>query len=284
MACPDVRSTISRIALGLIAAACSACWGSPSPLAPHLSGSIGVPHNGVVTNAAPLAKRGKGYERFRGDSVHYGHPRLVAAIEHAAASVISARPGSPPLVVGDLSERWGGQTERHRSHRSGRDVDLLFFATTPNGSPVKSPGFVQFGPDGLAAIPNDRRRFVRLDLDRNWLLVKSLIEAPEANVQWIFIARPLEALLIEHAIARGEEPELVWIAQTVMHQPGDSAPHDDHVHVRIACTPEEAVSGCEGGGPRWPWLSPLPALVATEAELIAALLDDGDAATAHRGF
>ena len=37
-------------------------------------------------------------------------------------------------------------------------------------------------------------------------------------------------------------------------QPGDSAPHDDHFHVRVACTPAERVLGCQDGGPLWPWL------------------------------
>ncbi|HMJ14366.1 MAG TPA: hypothetical protein VK524_23280, partial [Polyangiaceae bacterium] len=64
----------------------------------------------------------------------------------------------------------------------------------------------------------------------------------------------IEALLIDYAIARGENLSLVWQAETVLLQPGDSAPHDDHIHVRIACTPEEAVLGCEGGGPLWEWL------------------------------
>ena len=32
-------------------------------------------------------------------------------------------------------------------------------------------------------------------------------------------------------------------------QPGDSLPHDDHFHLRVACSPEEAQAGCSGGGP-----------------------------------
>ena len=54
----------------------------------------------------------------------------------------------------------------------------------------------------------------------------------------------LEALLIEHARAAGEPAQLVWQAQNVLHQPGDSAPHDDHFHLRIACSDPEAAAGC----------------------------------------
>jgi penicillin-insensitive murein endopeptidase len=97
---------------------------------------------------------------------------------------------------------------------------------------------------------------VRLDIDREWLLVRALLTSPEIGVQFLFVCREIEALLIDHARALGEPPELLSRAETVMLQPSDSLPHDDHVHLRIACTPEEAVAGCTGGGPRWEWLPP----------------------------
>ena len=179
-------------------------------------------------------------------------------------------------MIGDLSKRLGGQIAGHRSHRTGRDVDLLFYAETPGGESVTSPGFVKFGPDGLAVFPSDRggTRFIRLDVAREWLLVKALMLSPLANVQWLFISAPLEALLTEYARARGEDAELIWHAETVMLQPGDSLPHDDHLHLRTACTPEEAMYGCEGGGPYWPWLPALPTVAPPESDdsLLMALL------------
>jgi penicillin-insensitive murein endopeptidase len=44
-------------------------------------------------------------------------------------------------------------------------------------------------------------------------------------------------------------------AEQLLHQPRDSANHDDHIHLRIACTAEEKIAGCSGGGPAWPWLA-----------------------------
>lgn len=163
-------------------------------------------------------------------------------------------------MVGDLSKRFGGRIAGHHTHRSGRDVDLLFYTETPSGEPVKNPGFFKFGPDGLAAIPPEAGgpRFVRLDVRREWQLIKTLLLTPEANVQWMFISAPLEALVTEYARALGEDDELVWHAETVMLQPKDSLPHDDHLHLRTACTPDEAIQGCEGGGPTWPWLPAVP--------------------------
>jgi penicillin-insensitive murein endopeptidase len=177
-------------------------------------------------------------------------------------------------MIGDLSSRFGGEASGHRSHRTGRDADLLFYVTTPDGRPLASPGFVRMGPDALAPVPHGGN-YLRLDVEREWALIKALISSREANVQWLFVADSLEALLVEYARARGEDPELVWYAESVLLQPGRSLPHDDHLHLRIACTAEEAVAGCEGGGPYWPWLPALPALAATtDDELAAAIAGD----------
>lgn len=253
--------------------ACVACTGTPSPLTPAIRGTIGVPHEGMITNAVPLPKKGPGYALYRNNARNFGNPRIVAAIQSAARHVAEARPGGARLLVGDISPRWGGQSSGHRSHRNGRDADLLLYALTPDGRSVESPGFVRYGPDGLGEV--DKGKFVRLDVGREWQVVKALVSSREANVQWLFLARWLEALVIEHARALGEDPELIWYAESVLLQPGDSAAHDDHLHFRVACTPEEALGGCLGGGPYWPWLPQLPQLHApTDGELWHAVIGD----------
>ena len=94
-------------------------------------------------------------------------------------------------------------------------------------------------------------------------------------MQWLFFARWLEALVIEYARARGEDEELVWYAESVLLQPGDSGVHDDHLHLRVACTPDEAIAGCLGGGPYWPWLPRLPQLATPpDTELAQAIVGD----------
>jgi penicillin-insensitive murein endopeptidase len=135
---------------------------------------------------------------------------------------------------------------------------------------------MKFGPDGLAFVASDRGggRYIRLDIAREWLLIKALLSTPGANVQWMFISLPVEGLITDYARARGEDAELVWHAESVMLQPKDSLPHDDHLHLRTACTPDEAVAGCEGGGPYWSWLPPLPTAPPPETDdtLATALL------------
>lgn len=250
------------------------CVGAPSPLAPQLSGSIGMPHHGVQTQAVELPVRGPGYARFRPRSPNYwGSPRLVRVIERATRSVHEALPGGAPAIIGDLSARWGGKIPGHNSHRTGRDVDLLWYVTTPSGAPVRAPGFVRLGSDGLARV-EETGHYVRLDIERQWRLIRELLLDDEALVQWMFMSREVEALLIDYARARERDLELVWRAETVMLQPGDSAPHDDHIHMRLACTPDETIYGCEGGGPYWEWLPRQPMLAPLDGHVLEAIAAD----------
>ena len=275
------------LACGLLLAPLTVgCLGTPTPLVPTLEGSVGYPYFGVQTDAQQLPSTGPGYVRFRPDTdISWGRPRLIAAIADAAQHVSGQLPGGKPLLVGDLSAQFGGEIPRHRSHRSGRDVDLLWYVTTPSGVPTYNPGFVHVGPDLLAHTDDG---YVRLDVPRQWALIRRLLTSPEMEVQWIFCSRPVEAILIDYARAREEDYELLWRAETVLLQPGDSLAHDDHIHVRIACTPEESIQGCHGGGPHWNWLSELPTLegpinrvleeVAVEDPLTAKKPDDHEQA------
>lgn len=232
---------------------------TPSPLSPGLEGSVGVPHNGVLTDSSVLPEKGDGYVRFRPRSpVYHGLPRLVRAIERAARQTQEGLPFGAPLVVGDLSGEAGGKIPRHNSHRTGRDVDFLFFLQTPRGVSFRNPGFFPLDPDGIVRFPDGT--YGVLDVPRQWLFLRTLLTDDEIDVQFLFMSRELEARIIDYAIAKEDDMELVWHAETVMLQPGDSLPHADHVHMRIACLPDEAVAGCAGGGPHWPWLSPLPHL------------------------
>ncbi len=237
--------------VGLLLAAAS-CTQAPSPLAPALSGSIGLPHRGVLTDAVEMPTGGAGYRFLRDNDRHYGLSRFANALTRAAARVDQERPGSR-LVIGDLSVARGGRLLPHLSHRTGRDADLLLYATTLEGAPVESPGFVHFGPDGLAW-DDKHQRFLRFDVEREWILVRALLEDPEARIQWMFANHAIEALLVEWARARGETTELVWRAEVVLLEPHPGGDHDDHIHVRSACSDDDVAHGCEPSGPERPWL------------------------------
>jgi penicillin-insensitive murein DD-endopeptidase len=264
------RTLVFAAALGLMAASCVR---APSPLAPNFHGPIGMPHRGVLTDADALPRSGLGFAWLRDDERHYATPRFVHAIERAAEAVAVARPGAM-LAVGDLSVKSGGRLMPHLSHRTGRDADLLLYMTTLEGAPVPSPGFVHVQEDGLAW-DEAHHRFLRFDVEREWLLVKALLTDDDARIQWVFASRTVEALLLEWAQARGESGEVMVRAQEALLQPVPGGVHDDHVHVRTQCAPDEIAAGCEPTGPARHWIGGLAAdraPAASDEELALDLL------------
>jgi penicillin-insensitive murein DD-endopeptidase len=267
---------LAALALSLTGFAICACAAAPSPLTPQWVGSIGAPARGVLTGGRQV-RVAEGLTWLRANGRRWALPRFAQAIERAAALVARERPGGT-LSVGDLSApSGGGPALPHFSHRSGVDADLLFYVSSLDGAPTRSPGFIHVGADGLARSADDGR-WLRLDVEREWLLIKALVEDPQARVEWIFVSDVVKAQLMQWARARGECIETLFRAQTVMAQPSRGGVHDDHVHVRTACSSEEAVAGCEPTGPRRPWLeSESPPLDEPSEELAAALFEPSSA-------
>ena len=247
------------------------CARAPSPLSPAWRGSIGTANHGVLFDGTEVPRDAEGLRWLRGNDRHWGLPRFSEAIARAAARVEHEKPGGT-LAIGDLSTRRGGSPlPPHLSHRSGRDVDLLFYVTTLGGVPVESPGFVHVGADGLAR-DETHARWLRFDVEREWLLVRALLEDPQARVQWMFVSEVVQAMLVEWALARGDSADVIARALAVMAQPSPGGVHDDHIHVRTECSPEETVAGCEATGPRRPWLSyDLPPVEDRDEDLALAL-------------
>jgi penicillin-insensitive murein endopeptidase len=242
-------------------------------------GSIGTTSTGFLTEGVPIANTGE-TRWLRDNERHYGIPRFVHAVARAARAVARERPGAV-LVTGDTSAHNGGRISHHASHASGRDADLLLYLQTLEGVPIaESPGFLSFDADGLAW---DRfhGRYVRFDVAREWLLVKTLLEDDEARVQWVFISEVLKAIVVEWARATGDSAETILRAQEVMHQPAHSEPHDDHIHLRTGCTEEDVADGCQQTGPERAWwkdsAAPQPD---SDAELVMAIAAPIDAAGA----
>ncbi|HSQ66698.1 MAG TPA: penicillin-insensitive murein endopeptidase [Polyangiaceae bacterium] len=236
-------------------------------------------HRGVLAHGEEMPAAGRGYGFLRDNGRHFATRRFARAVESAAAAVDKERPGAT-LVIGDASSGTGGQLPPHFSHRAGRDVDLLFYWLTPDGAPVSDHGFLHAGPDGLAW-DEVHKRFLRLDVERQWLLVRALLTDETARVQWIFVHDNVKSLLLEWAEARGEPTEIVWRASQVMLQPNPGGLHDDHIHVRTACDADERVHGCEPFGPERPWLAlPPPALAESDTELVASILSPNTPANA----
>jgi penicillin-insensitive murein endopeptidase len=121
------------------------------------------------------------------------------------------------LNIGHISGPSGGFLRPHRSHQSGRDVDLGYY-------------YQDGGQWYLAA------NATSLDRGRTWALVRALIT--ETDVHFIFIDHSIQGLLREYAEGLGEDPN--WLddvfrgrgaagAALIRHAPG----HRTHLHVRF---------------------------------------------------
>ena len=160
----------------------------------------------------------------------YGHPALVLMLRRSARQMARDASGSP-LLVGDLSSKYGGPLPKHHSHQSGRDADVGFFVTNDKGEPRRTDRFIPMDAAGNA---RDGSGY-RFDDYRNWLLVQLWMKDTRAKIMYVFVASHLRQRLLRFASERPAFRDYVVRATQFLRQPSNSSPHDDHFHVRIAC-------------------------------------------------
>ena len=181
--------------------------------------------------------------------LHWGTAEIVGLVERTALRV--RRQFGVPLTVGDLSAREGGAVGQHRSHQSGRDVDVAFFARTESAHGRSHPAvledYVVFDRDGRSVDGT-----LRFDTARNWYLVQSLLTDPRGHVERIFVSTVLRALLLRHAHETHAPAAVIDLAARTLVQPARVSPHDNHFHVRIVCPASD--HRCHTGV----WLPPAP--------------------------
>lgn len=225
--------------------------------APDETLSWGTTNDGVLYHGISLPDRGPGYERARpGESTRYGTSRLIGALERAVTEVGRRFPGTAPMRVGDLSSPGGGEHPRHGSHRTGRDMDVLFYMTDPAGRSITGRGWLAYNRFGYAVEREASRPTGDLfffDDARNWHFVRTLLLDDEAAVQWIFVSRGVKSRLLRYAIEHETDDRAIARAAYVLHEPSGASPHDDHFHVRVLCTERELARGCYDRGLIWPW-------------------------------
>ncbi|HLL24531.1 MAG TPA: penicillin-insensitive murein endopeptidase [Kofleriaceae bacterium] len=210
--------------------------------------SVGRPSRGRVLDGARMPDTGEGFvtrETWRTRGNRFGTDELVDLLTGVARRSLPKNDGIR-LVVADLSSSGGGAALKwHRSHQNGRDVDLLYYVKDKDGKAVENDAMHVFRADLTAADGSG----MTVDIPRLWNLVRELLTAPEAPVQWVFMYQPIANALVEHAIQLGEPEVLIERARKACKQPGDSAPHHDHIHVRVYCAPSDRAFGCVDIGP-----------------------------------
>jgi murein endopeptidase len=185
----------------------------PSALGPL---SIGSPDAGLLFNPQPMPT-GRLWS-IRNPVETYGTTETIAFIIEAIQTVNAEFPGSPRLVIGDISRRDGGRLDLHASHQVGRDADIGFYYRTGEADDFRRP----------------RRN--ELDAPRTWALVRALIT--ETDVQRIFLDRSIQRVLYSHALRIGEDRD--WLDDIFGRRTGGRDAiiqhvrrHKDHMHVRF---------------------------------------------------
>lgn len=176
--------------------------------------SVGAPNGGALFNSVQLPE--SPLWRLADPAHAWGTRESIDFVAHAITRVNEYFPGSPVLYVGDFSGPRGGKLRPHKSHQSGRDVDLGYYYST-----------------GEAWYK--RATSKNLDRARTWALLETLLT--ESRVEYVFMDRGIQPLLKEYALAQGEDPE--WLSR-VFEGPGNRDPivrhrfgHATHMHVRF---------------------------------------------------
>lgn len=192
------------------------------------SESVGPANGGRLRDGFELAERGDGW--VHGGSRPFGTDELVAALLWAIHRVAQQFPQTSPVYVGDLSPDGGGSAPPHRSHQSGRDVDVGYY--------VRGNAYVT----GFVKVDGNT-----LDAERTWAFLEGLLST--GLVQYIFVDYGLQPVLYAEALASGWTAESL---QDIFQYPDGvgsrrglirhARGHDDHFHMRIHCPVEDA--GC----------------------------------------
>lgn len=177
--------------------------------------SIGSPNGGLLFNAQPMPE-GELWN-IRNPDETWATTETIGFVVRAIETVAKQFPGSPRVVIGDISRRDGGRLNWHASHQVGRDVDIGFY----HRSEVE---------DFL------RGRRGNMDIPRTWALVRALVT--ETDVHRIFLDRHIQRYLYSHALETDEDE--AWLDELFgRHTSGKDAiiqhvrRHRDHLHVRF---------------------------------------------------
>lgn len=217
-AAPDEESTL----LALL--------GDASIAVDDASRSIGKPHAGALRGAVQVPPH-PAY-RVLEPARAWGTVSAVRWLVDAFDAMRQAEPTAPLVQVHDMSLRQGGTIHGHRSHQSGRDVDLTYFSRRCRSA------------CGQQALTPET-----LDAARQWRLLEHWITRNQ--LEFAFVDYTLQRPLYEHAKAEGATS--TQLAHWFQYPRGAGFKggivrhverHADHVHVRFRCSATD--DGCGG--------------------------------------
>jgi murein endopeptidase len=174
--------------------------------------AVGKPHRGRLENGVRLPDSELYTIRF--DRLCYGTSLAVRDIQTAIATFRHETGFDGEIFIGAMSRKSGRTLRPHRSHRTGRDVD------------VRMPA-LPFA-EGRAELARDE-----IDWSATWALIDAFVRT--GDVHSIFLERKLWERLKRGALRTGATDEQIARAfEVIKHSKG----HTSHVHVRFQCGAE----------------------------------------------
>ena len=210
--------------------------------------SIGSPAEGQLHQGIQLPKSSL-YIR-RAPHRMWGSSHAVLQIQRAFAAFRRQSGFDAPIVVADLSKPEGGRFEPHKSHQSGRDVDIWL----PMLRGVYKDAYLYQEQSTLSEEEDWRSAWGRrpepdeADWFATWNLVQALVQTGE--VRYIFLQYELQEKVYQAAQLMGASAEeLGSIIQWPRgHKASGVLVHSDnhihHIHVRFKCARGE--QDCRG--------------------------------------
>ncbi len=185
--------------------------------------SIGRPSRGRLVRGVELPERPDLYVRRKPDE-SYGSTHAISQLMAAIVRFRHETGFKRSIVIGGISRARGGRFRPHKSHQSGRDMD------------IRMP---------LTAAAEGKRHVTANDIDwkATWQLMHAFIQNGE--VEYIFLDYSLQKRIYKAAREAGVPKEQLtqWVQwpvrkpkhHTIRHVEG----HKVHFHVRVRCADHE---------------------------------------------
>jgi murein endopeptidase len=190
------------------------------------SRSVGRPNRGRLEGGESLPREGPGWVQKGVNAT--GTNEAIALLVASLEDVRGRFAGTVPVYIGDLSQDGGGRLSPHKSHQSGRDIDIGYYARA-------NQGLKRF----------ETMTAETLDAAKTWHLVERLLLT--GQVQYIFMSYRIQEVLYLTALDSGwGERDLLGLFQyprghqakrgVIRHAKG----HQNHFHIRFRCPSGDA--------------------------------------------
>jgi murein endopeptidase len=190
---------------------------------PKTAFSVGQPAHGRLKDGLQLPSNDALYT-IRNPEHSWGSSHMIEELQRGLANFRRATGFDRRILIEDMSQHGGGRFGPHKSHRSGRDVDIQL--------PVRAGLRQDIVPDDMSLV----------DWDATWAMIKGFVST--GQIRYIFLSRSRQVPLYRAAQRAGASEE--EIKKYLQYPHGEakalvrhSSGHVKHIHVRFICAEYE---------------------------------------------